>query len=171
MDTTKLVSRKALARELDVETQTIAHWGRAGWFPAPKIRLSLKQGPLVRLAFTRYATGKYTFRKPCSLLADLGLRNRCGGPIGLSGLSYILRNPFYIGNLEVKATGELLPGHHMPLVERKLFFDVQARLKTRIWPRRLTHRFKYSWMLRCRTCGRCLVGSETKGRCTTGARR
>ncbi len=54
----------------------------------------------------------------------------------LSGLSHLLRNPFYIGYLDAQKTGELLPGIHQPLVEKKLFFDVQTHLKTRIWPRR-----------------------------------
>jgi hypothetical protein len=53
---------------------------------------------------------------------------------------------------------------HQPLIEKKLFFDVQAKLKTRVWPRILRHNFKYSRMLRCRTCGRCPVGSLAKGR-------
>jgi hypothetical protein len=31
----QLVSRLALAKELNVEPQTIAKWVRAGWFPKP----------------------------------------------------------------------------------------------------------------------------------------
>jgi hypothetical protein len=123
-----------------------------------------EKGPLVRLAFTWYATGDYTLRKLNALLFDLGLRSRFGGRLTLSGLSHVLRNPFYIGYLDAKATGELLPGVHPQLVDRKVFFDVQSRLKTRVWPRKIRHRFKYSRMLRCMTCGRCLVGSLAKGR-------
>jgi site-specific DNA recombinase len=133
--------------------------------------IDLEKGPLVRLAFTWYATGDYTLRKLNALLFDLGLRDRFGGRVTLSGLSHLLRNPFYIGYLETSATEELLPAVHAPLVEKKLFFDVQAKLKTRIWPRTLRHNFKYSRMLRCRTCARCLVGSLAKGcvyyRCAT----
>lgn len=79
-------------------------------------------------------------------------------------VSHLLRNPFYIGYLDAKATAELLPGVHPQLVDRKIFFDVQAKLKTRIWPRRLRNNFKYSQKLRCVTCGKCLVGSLVKGR-------
>lgn len=53
-----------------------------------------EKGPLVRLAFTWYATGEYTLRKLNALLFGLGLRNRHGVPMGLSGLSHLLRNPF-----------------------------------------------------------------------------
>jgi site-specific DNA recombinase len=123
-----------------------------------------ERGPLVRLAFTWYATGDYTLRVLNGLLFDLGLRNRFGGRLTISGLSHLLRNPFYIGYLDATATAELLPGIHAPLVARDLFFRVQSRLKTRIYPRRLKHNFKYRRMLRCATCGRCLVGSLAKGR-------
>jgi site-specific DNA recombinase len=123
-----------------------------------------EKGPLVRLAFTWYATSDYSLRKLNSLLFDLGLRNRADGQLTLSGLSHLLRNPFYIGYLDARATAELLPGVHQPLVSREIFFQVQSRLTTRFWPRRLKHRFKYSRMLRCTTCGKCLVGSIAKGR-------
>jgi DNA invertase Pin-like site-specific DNA recombinase len=82
----------------------------------PKV-IDSEKGPLVRLAFTWYATGDYTLRKLASILSDLGLRNRRGGRITLSGLSHLLRNPFYIGYLDVRSTGELLPGVHQPLVD------------------------------------------------------
>jgi hypothetical protein len=36
----KLVSRMSLARELGVESQTIAKWERHGWFPKPHLILS-----------------------------------------------------------------------------------------------------------------------------------
>lgn len=56
-------------------------------------------------------------------------------------------------------------------VTKDRFFAVQARLKSRVWPRRLKHWFKYSRMLKFKTCGRSLVGSERKGhvyyRCQT----
>jgi DNA-binding transcriptional MerR regulator len=43
MDHEKLISRIEIAAELGVQTQTIAHWERAGWFPRPKVTLSLKR--------------------------------------------------------------------------------------------------------------------------------
>jgi hypothetical protein len=46
-----------------------------------------EQGPLVRLAFTWYATGKYSLRTPLSVcFFDLKLRSRGGGKIAVSGL-------------------------------------------------------------------------------------
>lgn len=43
MDLTTLISRIEIAADLGVQPQTIAHWERAGWFPKPKLKLSLKR--------------------------------------------------------------------------------------------------------------------------------
>lgn len=131
------------------------------------------KGPLIRLAFTWYATGEYTLRKLAAVLYDIGLRNRRGGQITFGTLSFILRNPFYMGQIRLRSRDELYPGVHHPIVTKDLFFAVQERLRARVAPRRLRHHFKYSRMFRCGTCGRSLVGEERKGhvyyRCHTTA--
>jgi predicted DNA-binding transcriptional regulator AlpA len=43
MDHQNLISRLEIAADLGVQSQTIAHWERAGWFPRPKQKLSLKR--------------------------------------------------------------------------------------------------------------------------------
>ena len=43
MEYEHLISRIEIAAELGVQPQTIAHWERAGWFPRPKKKLSLKR--------------------------------------------------------------------------------------------------------------------------------
>lgn len=43
MDHHRLISRIEIAADLGVQPQTIAHWERAGWFPRPKMKLSLKR--------------------------------------------------------------------------------------------------------------------------------
>jgi DNA invertase Pin-like site-specific DNA recombinase len=130
-----------------------------------------ERGPLIRLAFTWYATGGYTLRKLVGLLYDLGLRNRAGGRVTITGLSVLLRNPFYMGYMHLRKRDKLYPGLHQRIVEKELFFKVQERLKSRLWPRPLKHRFKYSRMFKCANCQRSLVGSERKGhvyyRCAT----
>ncbi|HEV7766397.1 MAG TPA: recombinase family protein [Thermoanaerobaculia bacterium] len=130
-----------------------------------------ERGWLVKLAFVSYASGDYTLRKLAEFLAGLGLRNRRGNPVTLSGLSHFLRNPFYMGYIKFGDKRELYQGLHEPLITKELFFRVQERLRVRIAPRKLHHRFKYSRMLKCLTCNRCLIGSERKGwvyyRCAT----
>jgi site-specific DNA recombinase len=122
-----------------------------------------EKGPLIRLAFTWYALGDYSLRKLARLLHDLGFRNRTGGRISCSGLSLVLRNPFYMGSMFLRSKNQLYLGLHQPIVSRELFSRVQFRLTSRVWPKPLKHRFKYSRVFRCASCDRSLVGSERKG--------
>ena len=63
MDLKQLVSRIEIAEQLGVQPQTIAHWERAGWFPRPKKKLSLKRIYYDR-AEVRAALEKRASRKP-----------------------------------------------------------------------------------------------------------
>jgi DNA invertase Pin-like site-specific DNA recombinase len=136
----------------------------------PKV-IDPERGPFVKLAFEWYATGQYPLRRLEQFLYDLGLRNRAGGKVTINGLSTLLRNPFYMGYIHLKNQDKLYPGVHEPIVSKELFFKVQQRLKSKVWPRELKHRFKYSRRLKCATCGGSLVGSQVKGhvyyRCAT----
>jgi site-specific DNA recombinase len=122
------------------------------------------RGPLVRLAFTWYASGEYTLRELQILLENLGLRNRRGGRVSVNGLSHLLRNPFYMGFIRLRTKGHLYCGLHEPIVSRELFFKVQDHLRSRLWPRRRTLGHRFSRKLRCATCTRALIGSESKSR-------
>ncbi len=121
------------------------------------------RAPLVRLAFEWYATGQYPLRRLAEYLFYLGLRNRDGGRVTIGGLSVILRNPFYIGYMHLRTKDRLFQGMHDPIISKELFFRTQERLKSRVWPRMIKHRFKYSRKFKCASCGRSLVGSEHKG--------
>ncbi len=127
--------------------------------------------PLVRWAFETYATGKSNLH---SLQADLyatGLRNRRGRKVSISGLSCLLNNPFYIGLIRIKRTGELFQGIHEPLISKQLFDRVQAILNGRTKNQGLKNDFLYRRFLRCAGCGYLLTGSRHKGhvyyRCQT----
>ena len=164
----KLGIRKRLEQGLRPNGAPIGYLDRGKAKPK---EIDPEKGPLVRLAFTWYATGAYTLETLGNLLFDLGFRNRFGGRVTTSGLSHLFRNPFYIGYLAAQATKELLPGRHVPLVERSLFFAVQAKLRSKVQPRRLRHHHRYSRLLRCETCRKSLIASRVKGhiyyRCAT----
>jgi site-specific DNA recombinase len=129
----------------------------------PKV-IDPEKGWFVKLAFASYASGDYSLRSLAAFLYGLGLRNKWNGRLTVSGLSHLLKNPFFMGYIRFGKKEELYRGLHEPLVSKELFFDVQSHLKLRVWPRRMHHRYKYSRMLRCLSCGKCLVGSEAKGR-------
>jgi site-specific DNA recombinase len=57
-----------------------------------------------------------------------------GGAFGVGALAYLLRNPFYIG--EVVYRGETFRGDHEPILDRALFAAVQANLSAQAVARR-----------------------------------
>ncbi len=90
-----------------------------------------ERAPLIRLAFELYATGDYGLYALIEILTEHGLRtlpnkNHSGKPLGLSQISRILKNPYYVG--DVTFHGVVYAGRHQPLVSRQLFDQVQEVL-------------------------------------------
>lgn len=100
-----------------------------------KIIVNKSESETIRDIFERYLElGSFNL-----LLADLRRRGIVtkrrmlrsgrtvgGTPFGRGGLGYLLRNRFYIG--EVAYKGEIFPGEQPPILDRKLFDAVQAKL-------------------------------------------
>lgn len=96
------------------------------------------EAPAVRCIFETYVATKRVSRAHKELIAR-GYRRKIwkngrgnlngGGPIGLTSLHHILRNPVYIG--EVTYRGERFPGIHQPIIEKDLWDAAQLVLKER----------------------------------------
>lgn len=90
-----------------------------------------------------------------------------------SELAYILRNPFYVGIIRMRRSGEVYPGIHEPLVSKTLFERVQNILDGKLTARSITHDFLYRRMITCTDCRHKLVGELQKGhvyyRCHTSS--
>lgn len=152
-------------------------WGRLkqGLYPWPAPNGYLDQGggkpktpdpakaPLVAKAFELYATGRYTLDTLVEDLWRRGLRNRNGGKITRNQLSVLLNNPFYMGLIRLRRSGETYPGGHQPLISKSLFDQVQAILNGRTNGRGPRHEFLFRRLLTCKHCGRSLTGERQKG--------
>ncbi len=92
-----------------------------------------ERAPHVRLAFELYATGDWSLDGLQDELAQRGLRTRANrypsGPISVSKLAEMLRDPYYIGYVRYK--GELYHGRHEPLIDVETFDRVQAIMDER----------------------------------------
>jgi len=121
------------------------------------------KGPLVARLFEMYATGAYTLRQLTAEAERIGLRNKGGHPLVLKVIHGMLRNPFYAGVIRSRRFG-LFSGAHTPLVSQALFDRVQAVLAGKFVRRTRHHDFLFRRLIRCRTCGRSLIGSLAKGR-------
>ena len=121
------------------------------------------KGPLVRKAFESYATARYSLETLGEELHRLGLRNHNGGRLSLSGLSYLLNNPFYIGIMRIRRTNENFVGIHEPLIGKALFDRVGKVLTGKVNARTQRHAFLFRRMLTCATCHYSLIGEQQKG--------
>lgn len=119
---------------------------------------------LVRKAFELYASASYNLKGLKDEMYRLGLRNRNGNPVSLNGLSTILNNPFYIGLIRLRRSGETFEGIHEPLISKSLFDRVQGILNGRTNTRVQRHDFQFRRLLNCAECGYRLRGEDQKGR-------
>jgi len=118
---------------------------------------------LVQQVFELYAAGTFPLEALAPHMYKLGLRNRRGGQVTVTGISTILTNPFYIGIMRIKKTGQDFAGMHAPIISRELFDRVQTLLHTKAVDRVARHSFLFSRLVRCASCHYSLIGEHQKG--------
>ncbi|HHT9126410.1 MAG TPA: recombinase family protein [Candidatus Brocadiia bacterium] len=121
------------------------------------------KAPLVRKAFELYGTGKYTLESLANEMYFLGLRNRNEKKVSISGLSVVLNNPFYIGLIKLKSTGETFLGVHKAIISKTLFDRVRRILNGKLNARTQKHNFLFCRLIVCKYCGYSLIGETQKG--------
>lgn len=129
------------------------------------------RGPLVQDAFRLYVNRGLSLRALRKEMTRRGLRTRAGRAVPLTAYNTMLRNPFYIGKLRLRKTGEMFQGVHEPLVTASMFARAQEILDGKAQPRSRTHECLLRRTLQCGYCSRHLVGEIQKGhtyyRCRT----
>lgn len=121
------------------------------------------RGPLIQEAFRQYATGEYNLASLCREMKRRGLETTGGRSLGISAMARILSNPFYYGLIRIRKNGQSFTGAHEPLISKSMFDAVQGVKQGRT-PKRvvLRHKYTYSRLIRCATCGRCLIAEVKK---------
>ena len=120
------------------------------------IALDEERAPLIRLAFTEYATGNWTVRQLAEHLNTLGLSipptpRRPAKPITATRLHEILRHPYYKGIVTFQ--GVEYPGKHEPLVDSQTWQTVQTILASRRYGER--QRIHNHFLKSTVVCGQC----------------
>jgi site-specific DNA recombinase len=121
------------------------------------------RAPIIKEAFTMYATGEYSLRALGVELHRRGLRDRGGNKLAINRLSEMLRNPFYIGIIRMKGSGDVYPGIHETLVPKRTFDQVQDVLHGKVCKRVTSHQHTFSRMIACAHCKYHLIGERQKG--------
>ena len=126
------------------------------------------RAPLVRWAFTAYATGNYTMQELADELEERGLRYEPSRKLpartmAKNTVNNMLRNRYYLGMVSYE--GVLYPGRHEPLVDEATFEAVQAIMAARTLsgekPKQRPHYLK--GRLFCGYCGTRLGISFSRG--------
>ena len=121
------------------------------------VELDEERAPLVRLAFSEYATGNWTVSQLADHLNTLGLSipptpRRCAKPITTTRLHKILRHPYYKGVISFQ--GVEYAGAHEPLVDEETWSQVQAMLDShRYGERQRIHNHFLKSTVVCGQCG------------------
>jgi len=122
-----------------------------------------KMAGLVHEAFKLYATGNFSLPRLVEEMYARGLRNRRGSKVSLNGMSTMLNNPFYVGLIRLRSSGECFPGIHAPVVSKIVFDTVQRILDGKTVARTHRHEFAFSRMIRCALCGCTTMAEIQKG--------
>ncbi len=122
-----------------------------------------KTAPLIKLAFELYATRQHSYNSLIDELHRRGLRNTRGGKLTLCGLGNILQNPFYIGLIRIKTSGQTYQGMHKAIVPVTTWKRVQAIRSQRCGPKVTRHNHLFQGLFRCGLCGRPMVPEHQKG--------
>jgi site-specific DNA recombinase len=121
------------------------------------------RAPLIRQAFELYASGRFSLPRLTQEMFRLGLRNLNSGRVTINGLATMLRNPFYIGLMRIKKTGQTFEGVHQRIVSTDLFKKTQMVLAGKRVDRSHGHAFTYSRIVQCESCGYSLIAEKKKG--------
>ena len=130
------------------------------------VALDEERAPLVRLAFTKYATGNWTVRQLAEHLNNRGLTipptaRKPTNPVSVRLLQTLLRNPYYKGVISFQ--GVEYAGAHEPLVDAATWQTVQDILTAHTnGERQRTHNHHLKSTIVCGLCGaRLLVQHAT----------
>jgi site-specific DNA recombinase len=103
-----------------------------------------EKGPLVKKAFELYATGNFNVFDICDVMYEKGLKTKYDKKIGHSRMYEVLKNRFYIGEVNWGSV-RLKEGKHEHLIDEDLFNRVQKILGMKI--SHACRRRKYEWLL------------------------
>ena len=130
------------------------------------IALDEERAPLIRLAFTEYATGQWTTKRLAAHLHDRGLTTvptarKPAKAVTGAQLHRMLRHPYYKGTISFQ--GVEYPGAHEPLVDEETWRHVQAMLDShRFGERERQHNHHLKTTVYCGLCGARLLVQNTR---------
>jgi site-specific DNA recombinase len=120
----------------------------------------------VRLAFTEYAKGTYTYKTLAILLFEKGLRSTTGKKIELQTIQKMIHNPLYCAIIQKPEWGIEVKGQHEPIISERLFATCQTAGRTHKGTKKQEKNpaFPLRRLIICEWCQQPLTGSFSTGR-------
>lgn len=140
--------------------------------PRKKYAIEETEAKEVKELFTLYSEG-YSLRFLQEEMLAKGLKTRQGKPFGITTISRMLRNDFYIGTLRYKTTGYdpvVVPGAVPAIIDLETWELVQQRHEKNklVKPRKRKDLYSLTGKIHCLKCGAHFFGiasgSEQKGK-------
>ena len=123
------------------------------------IVIDKRRAPFVVEAFELYAKGASRLEDIAAFLASKGITTSSGKHFPKDQVKRMLLNPFYYGHF--RYAGEIHEGKHTPLLDKKLFDQVQATLAHRGRPQKgMTAPQALCGLLRCGTCDMAITAEK-----------
>ena len=120
----------------------------------------------IKRAFKYYATGMYSLKSLGEKMYLEGFKDKYGNPYRARKFEQILKNIFYIGDFIWK--GQRYKGVHIPIIDKKLFYQVQAKFGLTNKPPKNDKNFAYTKLITCKVCGCFLTADSHKGAHNSG---
>ena len=154
-----------------------------GWLPAtppPGYHTVLDAGKRIHVPnpdtaslmlqiFRKYLNPGESIESITAEMELVGIRTRKGRPYNKSRVQRILCNPFYIGTNHFN--GKNYPGAQQPIIPKKLFDRVQAKLHGGRSGTYVKHYCTFKGVIRCSDCGTIVTWQLQKGRYYGACRR
>jgi DNA invertase Pin-like site-specific DNA recombinase len=120
---------------------------------------------IIMRAFEEYLKNSHTLISLSQFLADHGVAQKSGTPLGKASVKRILTNRAYLGFTLHKS--EYFPGSFAPILSPTLFEAVQKVLEKRAKPRhsKVSHNFPFTGLFRCGECGSMITAQWATGKC------
>ena len=122
-------------------------------------------GPFIRQTFELYASGQYSFESLRQEMAKHGFKQANGKPRSRGCIEAILGNPFYMGLIRIKATGETYQGAHEPTITATTYEQVQLLKADRKSKQVTRHQHLFRGLFACKQCDRSMIPEKQKGHC------
>lgn len=89
-------------------------------------------------------------------------RRQGGDPLSRAAIYALFSHPFYYGQIETSVG--VFPGKHKPMITEEEFWRAQELLGRKGRPRPKRHRFAFTGLIRCETCGGMITAEEKVNR-------